>query len=205
MSYESLSWNGKLSYPGMVVIPTISDGSCFFHAILSAFFIPYKAQQYDGNPVDRKKFVLDLRKDLANKLGDSIDPNDPDSPTHYDILSRSELREMSKEMPEYSLSSLQLKLKTSSSVGNEFNEFISNVLEKDIYILDSVKQDVYVTGNDFDILYKNRPSIVILFSPGHYELVGINESGKISTLFDFNHPFIATIRKRLEDILGRTN
>jgi len=73
------------------------------------------------------------------------------------------------------------------------------------------KHDVYITGNDSDILYKKRPSIVLLYLPGHYELIGIMESkidskntGKtIKTLFEPNHQLIEAIRKRYNELLHR--
>ena len=85
-----------------------------------------------------------------------------------------------------------------------------------------------MTGDDDDILYKNRESIVVLYRPGHYELVGIEDpitvsalriligtratarrirfvterrvSNHIATLFSPQHPFIRAIRQRMKEI-----
>lgn len=194
-----LSWqNAKFQHSNMVQIKAAPDGSCFFHALLQAFYKPYQLQMEDEVPVSRKKLVKNFRYDLSVRLEEHIDIDDPTSPIVYDTLSRGQLGELSKEMPEYSLKNMEEELHSSSSVGNLYNEFISNELNKDIYILDGEKQDVYVTGNDLDLLYKNRQSIVLLYQPGHFDLIGLrNNDGSVSTFFDYSHPFIEAIRNRL--------
>ena len=67
--------------------------------------------------------------------------------------------------------------------------------------MDGNKRDVYMVGNEDEILYKDRDSIVLLYLPGHYELVGIEEDGIIQTLFEHDHSFIRTIRARMEMLL----
>lgn len=195
--YENLEWYGQFQYPNMVRIRTDPDGSCFFHAIAKAYFEPYIIGKLNDKPLNRKEFVKKLRKDLSVKLKSKVDPTDPESPIYYDILSRGELREFSKSVPAYTLENMVKELNSNRPVDNVYNEFISDQLDKDIYILDMLKRDVYITGYDDEILYKNRPSIVLLYLPGHYELVGLDDHGIIKTLFDPNHPFIETIRRRI--------
>ena len=201
--FEKLSWNGSFIYPDMYRIRTIGDGSCFFHAIASAYFKPYIEGVNGGKAFDRRSFVRKLRQELADKLGQRINPVDPNSPTYYQQLSRGKLEEMSKDLDKYSLKYMQNELRASVSVDNMYNEFISNVLDKDIYILDLSKKDVYITGSDDDLLYKGRDSIVIGAMPGHYELIGIMVEGRIKTLFPHSHPFIEAIRTRM--IEARSN
>jgi len=172
------------------------DGSCFFHAVLKSFFIPYKTGFLDGRPLNRSEFVFDFRKGLAKKLGSPIDPNNPLSQTYYDTLSRGKLRELGRSVPELSLENMQRELASRMPIDNKYNEFVSNILDKDIYLLDYNTQDVYITGADDDILYKNRPSIVILVLPGHYELVGVQTPNGIQTLFEPSSGLIQNIRFR---------
>ena len=127
-------------------------------------------------------------------------PYDVTSPTYYDVLSRGQLSEFSKSVPAYSLENMQRELDSDRAVDNAYNEFISDQLEKDIYILDGIKRDVYITGYDDEILYKNRPSIIILYLPGHYELVGLEINGIIKLLFDPDHDLIQTIRSRMYEL-----
>nr|QBK91553.1 MAG: uncharacterized protein LCPAC302_01730 [Pithovirus LCPAC302] len=195
--YERLDWKEPFGYNGMVRIRVLMDGSCFFHAVTKSYFGPYITGRIDDKPFDKKKFIRKLRKDLSIKLGSRVDPKDINGKTYYETLSRGELNEISKSVPNYSLKNMQSELDSNRPIDNVYNEFISNVLNKDIYILDLVKRDVYITGDDDEILYKRRPSIVILYLPGHYELIGIKENDNIKTLFDPNDNFIQTIRLRM--------
>lgn len=187
MRYRPLHWS---LFPSMVVIDTVGDGSCFFHAIAMSFCIPYRNRTYD-----RVTFIKNLRHDLALELGRTQE----DGLTHYDHLSRGQLKHFAEALPQYSLANMQRELIGLGPVDNVYNEFVSNQVNKDIYLLDSIQQDVYITGDDDDILHKGRDSIVILVSPGHYELVGlVNPDGHIDTLFSPQHPFIQAIRKRID-------
>ena len=197
--YEHMNWNGKLSYPGLVRIRTPTDGSCFFHAIAKSFFEPYITGKLDGKTLNRQKVIQQLRKDLAVKLGTRINPSDPMSPIYYEVLSKGNLPEFGKSIPSYTLINMQRELDSNRSVNNVYNEFISNQLGKDIYILDMVKKDVYMTGSDDELLYKGRPSIVILYLPGHYELVGVDVDGVVKTLFPPDHPLIKAIQRRMKE------
>ena len=214
-SCECLNWNQTpFSYPNMVRIDTIADGSCFFHAIANAYFIPYWENTLNGQPMSKHRFVTAMRNDLATRLGEPV-PTHPwggANLTHYDLLSRGQLCEFAKAVPRYSLENMQKELRSHSAVDNVYNEFISNQLNKDIYLLDAKKRDVFVTGDDDDILYKNRESIVVLYHPGHYELVGIADPAyanvsfppgsrdHIATLFSPQHSFIRAIRQRMKEI-----
>ena len=189
--YQDLQWN---LYPGLVRVSTIADGSCFFHAIARAYFEPYILGRLGNRPIDRSVFIQDFRRDLARKLAQPIDPLDPTSPLYYDTLSRGRLEEMSKSLPQLSLDSMVAELDSRAPVDNKYNEFISNLLGKDIYLLDYPRRRVYITGDDDDILYKSRPSIVLLVTPGHYDLVGLRTSSGIQTLFPPSHDLITKIR-----------
>lgn len=202
MSVYNLDWFGSyFSYEGMVSLETIGYGSCFFHGIVGAYFIPYQRKVLNGRPLNRRKFIENFRKDLARRLARPIDPEDSSSPIYYDVLSRGNLKEFSREVPKYSLKNMQKHLVTNRYVDNVYVEFMSEVLNKDIYLLDYEAKDVYIFGNDMDLLYKNRDSIVLIVRHNieHYELVGIrDDDGKIVTLFDSNHSFILSIRKRYQ-------
>lgn len=199
--FEKIKWTQNINYPGLIRIRTDADGSCFFHAIAKAYFKPYiTGKTKDGKPIDRKKFVRSLRKDLSKMLANKVDPKNPDSKTWYETVANGEWPRISEKMEEYSLKSMQKELDSNASVSNIYNEFISDQLNKDIYILDGIKQDVYMTGTDKKLLYKDRLSIVILYLPGHYELVGVEENGYIQTSFESNSGLIKMIRKRMKEL-----
>lgn len=204
--YEPMLWRGPFRYSNMVRLRTIADGSCFFHAIALAYFKPYILQKYpNGSYFDRKEFIMKLRHDLAKTLSSRVNPSDPSSPIYYDVISRGKLRNFSKAVTRYSLENMTKELNSNRPVDNAYQELVSDLLNKDIYILDMIKQDVYVTGSDDDILIKGRNSIVLLYiddksETGHFELVGLNEDGILKTVFSPNHRFIRAIQNRLENI-----
>lgn len=205
--FELLNWKDWPLFPNMVRIRTIPDGSCFFHAIVNAYFLPYRTGLLDGKATSKREIVGGFRRDLAKMLGMPIDSKDSEGPTHYDTLSHGKLEEFSKGHPEYTLKHMQKQLESNSPVDNVYVEFISNQLDLDIYLIDLNKQEVYITGDDDDLYFKNRNSVVIGYLPGHYELIGLynNTTKEISTYFKPSHPFIVYIRKRLVEARSRKN
>lgn len=194
-TYDNLQWDRNFKYDQMVRLYTIGDGSCFFHAVVKAYFIPYKLGYLNEQPLDRGVFIRNLRRDLARTLRED--------PEVYKNLSRGQLENMSKTLDQFKLDEMIKVLDSDMPVDNLFNEFVSNVIDKDIYLLDLEKEDVYITGDDTDILHKGRDSIVILTMPGHYELVGVERNGVIQTLFSHKDDFIVYIRERLLQLIPK--
>jgi hypothetical protein len=176
----------------IVVLPTLGDGNCFFHSVLRAFNTHYiKAKSI----TDRVNMARTFRNALADRL-EEIDPLT--GKNYYAGLNNGELEKISGGVKEYSLSALQKELRSSAPVDNIYQEIISNAMNKDIYIIDGTKQDMYHVGSAFSLYYKGRNSIIIYYIPGHFEVVGIKQKdGTIATLFTPEHPLIQSCRERL--------
>jgi hypothetical protein len=197
---EKLDWiRCNIEYPKIYRIGAIGDGTCLFHAIVKAFHLPYIDQK-----VDRRKFIAGLKKELSDALNEKMTKFDEKGGdiTYYDFLSRGNLREFSKTDARYSLANMKQELLESKGNDNLFIEYLSEVLNKDIYILDQKKQDIYIQGDDRAILYKKRPSIVVLYLEDlrHYELIGVEREGKIETMFSPEDPFILNLQNRMNQI-----
>ncbi|GAG96766.1 unnamed protein product, partial [marine sediment metagenome] len=166
----------------MVRVPVIGDGSCWFHSIVRGFSRCYIEKQVidattkEKQPIDRGQFIQGLRNELADKLAMPINPDDPKSKTYYQCLSRGNLEDFSKGYPNSSMEFMQKELRSGNAVDNIYHEYVSNCLNRDIYLLDMNTQDVYIMGDDMDLYYKGRGSVVILVTPGHYDLVGVISS-----------------------------
>ena len=215
---EPLNWErGNFYFPNMIRLHTIADGSCFFHAVVKAYHVPYEIELKDGKRFDRKEFITKFRQDLANKLSEPISPDD--SRTNYDVLSRGQLKRMADEsgIDEYRIDNMKAELASDEWVWSLYIEYVSNMIGtwgeddeydggKDIYILDMNRQDVYVQGDE-DIYHKGRDSIVILYLEdiGHFETIGLNDNGRIRSFFDTNSLFITKIRERLRERKMRKN
>lgn len=184
----------------LAVISTIGDGSCFFHSVLRAFNTDYiKAKSIS----DR----VNMARTFRNALADLLEEVDPlTGKNYYAGLNNGELEKISGGVKEYSLAGLQKELRSSASVDNIYQELISNCLNKDIYIIDGLKKDMYHVGSAFPLYYKGRNSILIYYTPGHFEVVGLKHSnGTVDTLFTPEHPLIQACRERLLKFFKSTN
>ena len=198
-----LIWNKSFSFPGMSKKRTLGGGSCFFHAIADACSISYREGKIGDVPISKNDFVRKLRFELADKLEQMVSPTEPLSLRYYDIISRGELANMSSAIPNYKLENMQTELRSGVAVDNMYNEFISLILNKNIFLLNAETQDVYITGNDMVLLYENRESIVILINSGHYELVGIVQNNSYTTLFPYNSLFITYILNTMHQRISK--
>ena len=184
VNYEFIDFNRGFENWKLVRLATLQDGSCLFHAIVSAYSINYLKCSLQGNPITHEQIVLKLRKELAVKL-----------PLHYNNLNNGATNEFSKSVPEFTLDNMQKTLDSKEYIGYGYIEYIGNLLNKDIYILEDIGADLYKFDNPKLIIKGNRPSIVLYYISEHYETVGIlNENGSIDTHFSPNHSFIKFLR-----------
>jgi mRNA (guanine-N7-)-methyltransferase len=69
-------------------------------------------------------------------------------------------------------------------------EYICEIFDINIYIIRDSTRKPYLMGSDCSLLYKNRPSIIILWiNDSHYEAVSVDNK----LLFQFNDPVIQRI------------
>lgn len=200
--FEILVWeHSPVWIKGLARILTHMDvGSSIVHATINAFYIPYRNGQLFGQDVSQVEFVRMFRKELAHAL---VKPF-PDKETTY-------VEELGKgawvQMASTDVNTLMYMFE---NTGVEFNpvmiEHMSNVVEKDIYIIDAELQDLSSDSVDFDCRYKKRSSIVILKLKRHYELLGVRtNTGEFITNFSHNHPWILQMYQRLSDRIGLIN
>lgn len=209
MSKQPLRWDKGFEAFDMYAYDTPRDGNCLIHAAFQAFYEPYFTGILNKKRVTRTELVRAVRQELANKIGQRVDILNPNSPTYYEQLGKKELANLGKTYPEFSLENMKQKLQFGIAIGEELIEFISDNLERNIYILDNVTHDAYVMSGD--LTYKvDRDSIVVLYtydplarddgSAGHYETVGINTAGTMTTHFEYKNPFISFIRARIRTL-----
>jgi hypothetical protein len=200
---ELLPTDGPFSYKGLTRWATYPDGSCLVHAILNAFWKPYRKGRLNDKVLDRLDYVKKLRHKLAEMLEEPIDKNDPTGPTNYDILSNGSLRELAQSIPDCSLERMKKVLDSTSFLGYVYLEYFSDRFDIDIYIIDLEKMDVYTTGrSDDEIYYKSRDSIVIGYVNEHFETLSVKTSpSNYETFFSTDSPFIRAIWKRRRELV----
>lgn len=198
--YAEIHWNNGFEQWSLVRFSTPMDGSCLFHAISNSFFSPYHSEILHGKHVSRNKMVAALRKELSQKLASKIS-TDPDAPSYYDILNGGNTSAFAEAVPEFNLDYMQKQLDSNTPIGYGYMEFIGNALNKDIYILEALRHDIYVTDELPLTIKGNRNSIVLYYMNGHYELLGIkNQNGSFDTHFTPNHSFIRFLYNRVRQI-----
>lgn len=183
-------------------ISAIGDGSCFFHALLLGFVIPYIEEKYeDGSKFNRVEFTKKFRKIIANTLYQK----DDSGKILYDKLANGNLKDLAKHGgfgEKYKLSNFYEWLKSSRSVGLEAIEVTSRYIKRNILILSVNNSDVYKIGTVGDTYNPKLPSIVLLYTQnitgddGHFDLCGIRKDGKIITHFSPKNDFIREILNR---------
>lgn len=202
--FSYIRWNNEFNQWKLVRFYTPMDGSCLFHAISNSFFEPYHTEKLHGKHISRSHMISILRKELSQKLNSKIS-DDPNSPTFYDSLNSGNTAAFAQAVPEFSLSYMQDQLNSSFPIGYGYMEFIGNVLDKDIYILEAIRQDIYVTDELPLTIKGNRRSIVLYYMNGHYELVGIqNNDGSFDTHFSPDHSFIKFLFSRVQEIISQS-
>lgn len=201
--YAEIHWENGFSNWPLVRFSTPMDGSCLFHAISNSFFAPYHTEMLHGRHVSREKMVAALRKQLAEKLADPIS-DQPDAPRHYDTLNGGNTSAFAEAVPEFALTYMQSQLDSNTPIGYGYMEFIGNALNKDIYILEALRHDIYITDELPLTIKGNRCSIVLYYMNGHYELVGCqNPDGTFDTHFSHDHSFIQFLYNRVLQITGQ--
>ena len=210
--YRKIFWENGFENWNLISIDTVGDGSCLFHAICNSYFIPYYTETIKDVKITRKEIVKQVRKEFSEKLSSPISA-DSNSKTHYEFINSGKTSEFPifSEFPEYnySLKNMQDQLDSDNNIGYGYIEYISNILNKNIYILCKSNKDLYpFCKSDLANIYKNDRSSIVLYYMGsndsrvsydHYELVGIMNNGIVDTHFSPDHSFIKFLYKRVLD------
>lgn len=163
-----------------------ADGHCLIHCICKALYKPYSVgRDSKGNVISRLECVRNLRRELSVEL-----------PKHYKYLSNGGLESFSNGLGEYKLENMIIWLDSSKYIGIEFLEFISDILNIDIYIIHKQTNTLYSVGTDINLYYKHRRSIIVHYDDIHYNILYTKDS-KISYYHQPNSPLIVHIYNTL--------
>ena len=204
-TYENVnvSW-----YPGeqVVRIGAIGDGSCFFHAVLNAYY-----PEYQDN-ADRR-YRIDLVKKLRRDIAYTLQEPDPFYPgkIRWETAASGQLAALNKQQElgvdftsvfgypvDFSLNGLQRLFNSNEYLGNEVYQYAADMLNVDVYITRLTSTDLYVHQNT-DRPGSNRRVVVISGNGNHYETIGLLRDQLFQTYFDRNDPFIVALRQQVSE------
>lgn len=199
--YHVMNWEDGFEKWNLVRFSTPSDGNCLFHAIANSFFVPYHTEILNGKKISRREIITYFREELSDKLSEKID-NSPNSQTYYDTLNEGNTHKFSKNVPEFSIDYMKEQLKSSVAIGYGYIEFLSNVLDKDIYILDGSRFGIYISDELPLTIKGTRSSIILYYDNGHYELIGIQDNDLFHTIFSHEHSFVRFLYNIVSKIIA---
>ena len=195
-AFELLKWSSSPIYVNNLVrLRTHMDQrSALAHAVLNAIYIPYREGELYGQEISQVELVHMFRRELAIMLLEKV----PDTDKLYvELIGKGAWLQMISTDVEVLKSQLENPTIEFTSV---MIEHVSNVLNKDIYIIDSETQDVVLLSGDLELMCQKRSSIVLLRMRKHYELLAIRtSSGDYISHFSPDHPWIETLYDRLAE------
>lgn len=156
------------------------DGSCYIHAILRAFFAPYKKMTV----ASRSTFIIQLRKEMSQNYTEAI----------HNAIGDGYFR--TSEVPAYRYENMKASIADPGFwIPQVLMEFIGDQLQTNVYILKGVDAEPYIFGDTASHVKPGRKNVVVYWiNDNHYETVGQSESGNtVRTLFPDNHPLITAL------------
>jgi hypothetical protein len=202
-SYTDLQWtdNGFGSF-SLVKIDTIGDGNCLFHALANGFYKPYIESTFKNIKYSKRFLIKSLRQELSELLDDKVPGTNK---TYYQTINNGMMESFSENVPSFKLENMKIELNSNSPLGYGYMEYISMILDKDIYILEGKRQDIYNTDELKLMATGNRNSIIIHYDGYHYDLIGIENNDEISTYFLPSHKFIKFLQEKVNNITELPN
>jgi len=155
---------------------TPGDGSCLLHAIAHALYKPYRCGKRHGKTITKEDIVRKMRECIAKRCTEDI----------YSIIAKGNLKMLGDNDPYYSLQSICKRLRSNEYLGEDIIVLLEYLLSVEINVYDANTRMFRKRGNSLSF----PTSIIIYYSPEHYEAV----SYKGSTHFSVNHQMIRSIR-----------
>ncbi len=184
----------------VVRIATIAMGSCFFHAVLKAYYPPYANTSSFSL---RKNIVTKLRRDLASLLEqeDSAHPGktyyQTASSGHWVIFAEQQALGVKLSF-DPRLEGMQTLFNSRKDVGEEVFKYVAEILSIDIYVMRITQQNM-APHIQTDEPGRKRPIIMIGGNGYHYETLGLDHgpSVGIQTVFMPDDEIITEFKRQI--------
>ena len=195
--------NGFKQWPMLVRIVTLGDGSCLLHAIVNGYYLPYRTSKDKQQTL--QVLISTVRKEMSQKLTMLDSEHGDGKLTYYQTINNGHLPDEGKEVPEFTMENMVKCLNSSQSLGTGYLELISRLLNRDLYILSELTQDLYATDELPYMVTGKRSAVVVYWDGvGHYELVALkNSQGTFDSHFKPTNPLIEFLYSRYLNIVAR--
>ena len=166
-------------------VGVIGQGSCFFHGVVYGLNPKYRTLETSK----KVRFVKKLRLELLVFFSEEV----------YKKLGNGFLAELGTNSNVHSFISMKASLANYSTwVGNEFREFVGDILDVNIHLVWWIENDlqVYRTATEGNGVFKQGRNSIVLFWQGgdHFEVVGREQDGKLGFLFQDKDALITHLR-----------
>jgi hypothetical protein len=193
-THELLVWpTSPARHPGLCRIKTPASRDGIYHAILNAVSRYYRERNVDGFKVDTDTQVRMFREELADELGSG-----PVGSRPYDLIGGGKPAQMAHRVPQYSLRAMRQHLLHDGYIEPYVLPYVCDAIGHDIIYISALDRDVATFSQQTDSAIKGRPTILLLYSRNHYELLGILDGdGDLETRVSPQHPYIQRLRGRI--------
>jgi len=214
------NWENKI-----VKIPTIGDGNCFIHSLLTSFYKSYQ----DNNDIEyRKNIASKLRRDIAvylttpspipatvkikqlmKEYSEKTGEPEPLYPRVYDtfgdgvfisnvINSDPEDRYTKGIYNKFRIGGLQKLFNSCRWLGDEVYKYISDLMGVNIIVVEDTTGIIRLQNHTISTETKELPIIVIIGSGFHFESLGLDTDFGIQTIFFLDNEFIQKLIQNLK-------
>ena len=212
--------------PNLYRLPTMGDGSCYFHSLLQCLSPEYR----EGSAADKRTACSTLRSEIAKSLTftEFLAPGASGTPLHQDLpqdvqqyeQERYELLQEELDPLVEELNHLQLRHTDSEftallrrflafreyiknprqDVGDELHLLASRVLNLDIYVsTDEQSESPGYMLSDPRLCFQGRDSVILFHSGNHWEPIVQLTGGEVTSLFPPQSVIILQLRQYNED------
>jgi len=166
------------------------DGSCYIHAILRAFYKPYKKMTV----AERSRFLIQLRKEMSANYTQAI----------HDSIGNGFFS--TSEVPAYRYENMKASIADPGFwIPQDLMQFVGDQLRVNVYIIRETDAEPYIFGDTASHIKPGRMNIVLYWiNRNHYETVGqMENANQVRQVFADDHPLIKAMERRVTTGTGK--
>ena len=185
------------NYPYTVLrLGALGDGSCFIHAILKACYAPYQE-----NTIDKRSAAQTYRAAIARWI--VLPSYENPYKRNIEYVAGGSLYKFMQETSgvnieegvngSFTVENLYNLINSCAFVGDEVYQILAEVTGMDMIVVLMKTDGLHYQADTYINIRPKRKTIIIGGNGKHYETIALYTQGGIQTIFDPDHPLLATI------------